>query len=515
MATKKRGTRGAQKKVPEKRRRTPKSSPTAGIHVRMYRQGLGDCFLISLPKKDGGDFHIMIDCGVILGTTNAEGMMQDVVQNIIAATGGRVDILVATHEHWDHLSGFVQAKNLFAVAGKGSEDNRLRIGQVWFAWSEDPNNALARSLREERAQKLNGLRAAAEKMRSLARELGETSSPIANAVEEVLSFFGAAKGPTTGDALNALRGFSESKPRYCRPADKPWTSDNLPGIRIYVLGPPEDETLIRKTSSSTELYQEGSSLALAEAFFAVASSSSGDGKKGQEIRDLYYPFDSSYRIVLGDLKERAGSLAVEDIQNQTVQFFNRYYWGKDPDSLYSDQRWRLIDLDWLNASSEFALQLDNATNNTSLVLAIEMVDSDKVLLFVADAQVGNWLSWQNLSWKLDGDTIVTGPDLLKRTVLYKVGHHGSHNATLKARGLELMESDQLVAFIPVNHEMAVKKHWGKMPLPALVKALQDRTKGRVLRIDQEFEPSEVDESVRSDFQKRVTADKLYFEYVVE
>jgi len=45
------------------------STPAAGrALVRMYRQGLGDCFLITLPKRDGSPWHMLIDCGVILGT---------------------------------------------------------------------------------------------------------------------------------------------------------------------------------------------------------------------------------------------------------------------------------------------------------------------------------------------------------------------------------------------------------------------------------------------------------------
>jgi len=43
--------------------------------------------------------------------------------------------------------------------------------------------------------------------------------------------------------------------------------------------------------------------------------------------------------------------------------------------------------------------LQSATNNTSLVLAIELEDGD-VMLFAGDAQVGNWLSWQDLTWTL-------------------------------------------------------------------------------------------------------------------
>src|SRR6202035_4117195 len=87
----------------------------------------------------------------------------------------------------------------------------------------------------------------------------------------------------------------------------------------------------------------------------------------------------------------------------------------------------------------------------------------------------------NLSWKVDGKD-VTGPDLLGRCVLYKVGHHGSHNATLKEHGLEQMTNLD-VAMIPVNVKMAVKKRWTKMPLKALVKALDEKASMGVVQAD--------------------------------
>ena len=130
-----------------------------------------------------------------------------------------------------------------------------------------------------------------------------------------------------------------------------------------------------------------------------------------------------------------------------------------------------------------------------------------MLLFVADAQVGNWLSWEKLSWRVpdeDGTMVkVTSADLLKRTALYKVGYHGSHNATLREKGLELMTSPELAAMIPVDQKMAEQKKWN-MPFPPLYRALQEKTAGRILRADQ---PSS---------GKRVTQkpNGLYVDYVV-
>jgi len=62
-----------------------------------------------------------------------------------------------------------------------------------------------------------------------------------------------------------------------------------------------------------------------------------------------------------------------------------------------------------------------------------------------------------------GNPQVTGPDLLGRTIFYKVGHHGSHNATLREQGLEQMKNLR-TAVIPVDHDVALKMRWGAMPL---------------------------------------------------
>ncbi|MGI8924435.1 MAG: hypothetical protein ACR2HJ_10425 [Fimbriimonadales bacterium] len=103
-----------------------------------------------------------------------------------------------------------------------------------------------------------------------------------------------------------------------------------------------------------------------------------------------------------------------------------------------------------------ALQLDSATNNTSLAPAIEIIGSGEVLLFLGDAQVGSWTSWADLWWQAaDGQVLID--DLLANTVLYKVGHHGSHNATLRSEGLLKMTHPRLAAMIPVDRTMARRR----------------------------------------------------------
>jgi hypothetical protein len=123
-----------------------------------------------------------------------------------------------------------------------------------------------------------------------------------------------------------------------------------------------------------------------------------------------------------------------------------------------------------------------------------------VFLFVGDAQVGNWVSWRAQKYRAGGKTR-TAEDLLRRTVLYKVGHHASHNGTMKVApadvsdakdrtrvpfGLPLMTRLQ-VALIPVDRKAVEKKMpnpW-KMPYKRLYGRLLERASGRVLRSDGE------------------------------
>ena len=80
---------------------------------------------------------------------------------------------------------------------------------------------------------------------------------------------------------------------------------------------------------------------------------------------------------------------------------------------------------------------------------------------------------------------------MRRTVLYKVGHHGSHNATLRTRdkqpsGVQLMTSKDLVALIPVDEFVAPQKAgYGDMPQPDIVADLLRMTDGRVARNDED------------------------------
>ena len=467
------------------------ASGTPKVRVRMYRQGLGDCFLITFDAG-GNEKHMLIDCGT-LGATSTGVSIADAVDDIKTTTGGHLHLLVATHEHLDHVSGFRSQMAKF----KG-----MTIDHVWLAWTEDPTDPDAKKLVKFK----NDLGAA---LKSVAQSLAASSRPaMGEAIAGVLGFFddrilgagslGAGKfAPTVDEAMEFVRKDTGGKTRYCNPGDGPFEETWLPGFRIFVLGPPRDEKKLNNLGEhgSSQLYSLAAALKPATALFASGRAAFAEGGEAQAEFEANLPFDTRYR----QLEDRA----------DTKKMFASY--------LAREDDWRAIDLDWLNVASDLALQLDGSTNNTSLALAIERIADGKVLLFPADAQEGNWLSWhdEKMKWNVSGGPgagTVRAADLLSRTVFYKVGHHSSHNATAKGKGLELMESqDELTAFVPVDRKVALgrnpKDSW-QMPAFTLYRALLLKCQGRVVRSDIGFaaDPATAkDKATEKGFKKMATA----------
>jgi len=492
----------------------PEEPAAAAVTVRMYRHGLGDCFLVRLPKTNGTTFNMLIDCGLIAVASNPKVTMEAVVADIDRACNHHIDLVAVTHEHWDHVSGF-------SIQQTQSAFDAIPIDEVWYAWTEDPSNKLGRKLRDERESKVRALQAAAVGLRRTGTSLGAAR---AERVETLLQFFGFDIGGGAAADLSAggTRPIGKTRAafdyllkrrgvqvRYRYPDKPPMTLDGVEGVRIYVLGPPEDEGRIKRSSPTKkgkEVYEFASSVAaddsLAAAFARLGADTSTAG--GADC-----PFESLLAVAPGG----PGRKPSPKLEALMAECWN----AKDDD-------WRKIDADWTVAIESLALDLDSHTNNTCLVLAIELVKSGRVLLFPGDAQVGNWLSWQERTWQVDeGGTTrtVTGPDLLRRTVFYKVGHHGSHNATLRAAGLEQMESEELVAFVPVFKEQAEKNRWHQMPFEPLVTRLEEKTGGRLVVSDPKRSAPTAARSLtrltdeqRGVFTRSLTEKLLYYEHSI-
>ncbi len=495
--------------------------PRNGAVIRMYRIGHGDCFLLAFDGKSAdAPVYVLIDCGYKPGSsgkivrTPAMGA-KEVAADIFKATGGNVDIAIVTHEHQDHVNGFTK-----------TNFSKLKVRQTWFAWTEDPNDPVANALRKKFKDQLLGLLGARNRLAAggnasevrwmdqfLAFELGgdsETFDPAA--AVRALAADDAGGGSANKNSMKLLRDLASEGPRYLKPHGSPIPLPGARNARAFVLGPPADEAKILDVDPVG-----------IEEFHAAASGLAAAGGSGNATA-ARSPFHPALGIPLAS--------AAED--PEFGAFFRSRYGTPDAPNLLppipknlseiaTDDPSRRIDGEWLQSALQIAIERNNATNNTSLVLAFELGKGGKVLLFAADAQRGNWVSWGEAKWK-DGDQTVEAKELLGRTVVYKVGHHGSHNATLNGKLSDphpnlgwMAQGDrarEFTALITAVRAWALEQDGWNHPLPAIKEALLKKCSGRVLQTDTDLADTP---ATRTDtaFAKRTRGTPLYFDLRVE
>ncbi len=191
------------------------------LRVRMYRVGFGDCFLISFPV-DPGHRHVLVDFGV---HPNGDiGTLEDVLRDLQAETGKQLSLVVATHEHADHISGFARFSR---------ELSRFHVGEVWMPWALDPDDAQATTTRQQRL--------------TLAETLAAHFNATGGAPDEVSSALVNLRGNDT--AVQALRsgfGLAGARVRYLEPGPGLRSLGDIEGLGLRVLAPARDEAFLRQ-----------------------------------------------------------------------------------------------------------------------------------------------------------------------------------------------------------------------------------------------------------------------------
>lgn len=502
--------------------------PADGVVVRMYRIGHGDCFLLAFPtEKPAEPVYVLIDCGYKPGSSQfINTTAKAITASIREATGGHIHVAVITHEHQDHVN---------AISETNFKD--ITIGEAWFAWTEDPSDDVANDLRKTHKDKLLGLLAARNRLqadgdvktvatidRFLAFELGGEDEVFDTNAAAVLLAAANPENSKNKQSMKLFKTRAAAGPKFLRPHEDIRAVPGSKDVRVFVMGPPRDEDQLKllDPEGTEEFHIAALAAASPVGYFGAAARAADAGASPRS------PFAHRYCLPWQDARE--------DPASPYTAFLTAYY-GKDgaapigsgrPLESPSNAEWRRIDRDWLYSAEQLALDMNDYTNNSSLVLAFELGRGGKVLLFAADAQRGNWLSWSKKQWT-DGDEAVTAKDLLARTVLYKVGHHGSHNATLNGTANEpypnvgwMAQGDhrsEFTAMITAVRKWAETQDGWDHPLKAIKDALLKRASGRVFQTDTDLDKMEMtadgSPAEWEAFQRRTAGTTLYFDYTVK
>ena len=187
--------------------------------IRAYNVGCGDCIYIRIPGPAGG-FNILIDCGKKGSDELLKKAMTHLKSVLPPGTGAgtrRLDLLVATHRHEDHIKGFDPA--LF---------KNIEVKNLWMSVAMDPAHP--------QAEGVNRLHAFVTRaMRALVSH-GQALSPD---VEMLASAYGVSNEQADTLLLQTLPRTNGITPRFVYTGMKHGLT--LPAdTRIHILAPEND-----------------------------------------------------------------------------------------------------------------------------------------------------------------------------------------------------------------------------------------------------------------------------------
>jgi hypothetical protein len=390
----------------------------------MYQVGFGDCFLVSFlypaPVDGRSDRHVLIDFG---STRRApQGIAPEAVAHLIAEhSNGQLDVLVVSHRHKDHLSGFSADAAAAVIDG-------LSPRLVLRSWTEDPTAPAdapgPSALGERSRQFLRGIQGGQGLAAALVGAIPERSRGLLGGLRGF-----ALDQLANQEALQRLDGWAANGAgRYLHAGSPSGIEELIPGLRVRVLGPPTLEQwpeIARQRAEDPEYWMLYRRVVDEGAFEELAAATQAVERE---------------RAVPGDVGP----------ERWLIQRMRRQELG----SLL-----RIVRI------------LDDVLNNTSLILVFEV--GDKRMLFPGDAQIENW----NFALKNAPDAEELR-EALARVDLYKVGHHGSRNATPRTLFGLWTEGDArerpMVGLLSTLSGVHGETEATRVPRATLVAALEER-----------------------------------------
>lgn len=396
------------------------------VNIRTYHVGFGDCFLLSFAYARGPERHVLIDYGSTgLPPKTPKSRMMDIAEDIKKRTGGKLHAVVATHRHKDHISGFETKKG---AKGTGDVIRALKPDLVVQPWTEDPKlgvNATGPVTGDKKRI------AALASMQTVAAETMEQTRKARyfnKDLRDQFYFLGESNISNPGAVKNLMTMGKKTEYLY---AGKKTSLGTLLGVKVDVLGPPTvDQTATIKKQRARDPDEFWHLQARA---MSAASPAAGDS-------NVLFP---------------------KHIRSHGPKFPVEARW-----LVYHARRIRGDNL------LQIVRMLDKAMNNTSVILLMRVGKAS--LLFPGDAQIENW------QYALDSEK---NRKLLAAVDVYKVGHHGSLNATPKTlwEGFEKRSRDRgdkkrlKTLMSTMEHKHGSEESHTEVPRTTLVSALKTQS----------------------------------------
>lgn len=361
------------------------SNKPTKMTLRTYQVGFGDCFLLTFHYEKF-DRHLLIDFGST-GTKPSMGpkLMNRVAADIREQCGGKLHAIVATHRHKDHISGFTTTGGKDAP---GSVIASCDPDVVVQPWTEHPKaNPVTGTVPASGSKELafgTALRDMHTISAAVLDEVERRKSMIGKQLHQQLSFLGEDNLSNLSAVKNLMamgtgknKNGKPKKAVYANFGSKSGLASVLPGVKITILGPPT----LKQSESIRKM-------------------------KSKDVDEFWH------------LQALAGNFAASP-EGKLFKGAGTYPTSRMPPST----RWFIDRMKSIRGTQLLGIMraLDKVMNNTSLILLFEV--GGKKLLFPGDAQIENW------SYALSKPAV---RKMLAGVNLYKVGHHGSLNATPKS-----------------------------------------------------------------------------------
>lgn len=376
--------------MPPKKTGVSRKNTPFSVTIRMYNVGFGDCFLLTFTYAKQ-ERYVLIDYGSTAAPKNARAKyMVEIARDIEERCKGQLDILVETHRHRDHISGFTTEGE-----ATGKIIASLQPHHIVQPWTEDPEakpNAMTATTLTQKDGRPNEKELTSHFLGSL-----EDMHRVADHIDQItrnktlyagsqtlnqLAFLGQNNLKNLSAVKNLINMGKKGQTHYVNAGMT--LNALLPGVKITVLGPPtlkQTETIRIQRSKDPDDFWQFRSFWASQRLTANAMARPGWRGPRQSV---------------------GGRL-------NTAHPPNMRWFIEQSRKAYADQ------------TLEIVRDLDSVMNNTSVILLFEI--GNRKLLFPGDAQIENWAyALKNKKWC----------DLLKDVNLYKVGHHGSLNATPKS-----------------------------------------------------------------------------------